>query len=149
MPMMHRQPSESYATAYQTVANFLRATKGRERIPQRDWNSFRAHLDQIPLPHRTIDAIHLWTIENLEHHLPKYVRPRVLHELERRFLPAQAHGRLLEAQFLGMISPGQVEYLLDELASREITPVEAEHLQKLIIQVWSRNLNGVKSVRIN
>lgn len=141
--------SDSYVSAYRAVADFLRTAKGREHIPQKEWNAFRVTLDKLPLPDKTINAIHLWTIENLEHHHTKYVRPRILHELEHRFLPAEAHGRLLEAQFLGMISPGQVEYLLDDLASREIAAVESEHVQKLIVKVWSRNLVNIKSLRVN
>lgn len=141
--------SESYSNAYRTVADFLRTAKRLEKIPQNSWNQFRTKLDHVSLPKRTLDAILLWTIENLEHHQSKYVRPRVLHELEQRFLPPEAHGRLLEAQFLGMISPGQVEYLMDDLASREMLPVEPEHMQKLIVKVWSRNLAGVKSLRTN
>lgn len=141
--------TESYTNAYRTVADFLRSAKASAQVPQRTWNEFRDNLNKLSLTKRTIDAIHLWTIENLEHHQSKYVRPRVLHDLEQRFLPTEAHGRLLEAQFLGMISPGQVEYLMDDLASREIAAVESDHLQKLITKVWSRNLSGVKSVRAN
>lgn len=139
----------AFSEAYRVVTDFLRSARSQSSLPKSKWIEFRSTLDRMSLSKATLDAIHLWTIENLEHHSTSHVRPRVLHELELRFVPTAAHGRLLEAQHMGMISPGQVEYLLEDLAGREVLPVSSEHMQNLIIKTWCRNFSGVKSVKVN
>jgi hypothetical protein len=77
------------------------------------------------------------------------VRLRVLHTLESRFISSAAHGRLLEAQNMGMLSPSQVEQVLDDLASRELQPIGADHIQTLIVKTWSRNIAGIRARKAN
>jgi len=140
---------ESVSQAYSTVVDFLRTARGTKGITQIQWDEFHKKVLTLGLTPNMSTAIDLWTLENLERHRPELVRLRVLHALEGRFVSTQAHGRLLEAQNMGMLSPAQIEQVLDDLASRELQPIGADHIQKLIVKTWSRNIAGIRARKAN
>jgi len=113
------------------------------------WLDFQTEILGLGIPKSLQQTISLWTLENLERHRPDLVRHRILHDVEHRFVSPEAHGRLLEAQHLGMLSPAQVEALLEDIANREFAPVDPEHMQTLLVKTWSRNLSGIRSMKVN
>ncbi|HSQ41999.1 MAG TPA: hypothetical protein VLM37_06955 [Fibrobacteraceae bacterium] len=137
------------SNAYHSVVGFLRAARADSKSRSRLWQELSKDLDDLGLDSVSRKAMGLWALENLDRHHPEHVRMRVLHEIEARYISSDAMGRLLEAQYLGMLSPAQVEQVLDDLGSREMTLVGADHMQHLIEHIWSRNLAGVRHLRVN
>lgn len=138
-----------YSDAYRKVVDFLRAARVPNAERSKLWQSFDGGLTALGVGKKMETAIGLWALENLDRHQPEFVRQRVLHDVEHRFVTPEAYGRLLEAQFQGMLSSSQIEFILDDLASREMAPVGAEHVQNLIVKVWSRNLAGIRMMKVN
>jgi hypothetical protein len=138
-----------YIDAYRKVVDFLRAAREPQASRATLWTSFHAGLSSLSVGKDVEQTIELWALENLDRHQPEFVRQRVLHDIEQRFVTTEAYGRLLEAQFQGMLSPNQIELIFDDLASRELSPVGPEHVNKLIVKVWSRNLAGIRTMKVN
>lgn len=138
-----------YSQAYELVAQFLRNSRDQSHGSAEPWPAFQSRIDTLGFTRSVSQSIGLWTLENLDRHRPELVRWRVLHEVESQFISVAAYGKLLEAQRLGMLSPAQVENLVEEIASRESSPVESAHMLHLIVKVWSRNLSGVRSLKTN
>lgn len=134
---------------YRLVADFLRDHRHVPQIKHKEWKAFRAHILQLDQDPRLLSAVDLWTAENLDRHHPESVKPRMLHAVEQQFLDKDVHGSLLEAQFQGMISASQLENMLDDLAAREYQPVSAEHVQRLLSELWMRNVHSMRSFRPN
>lgn len=143
------QSIHAYAEAYNRVVNFLRSSRKAGSVKPESWRQFQSQIAELSFSVAMQSSIDLWTMENLDQHRPDLVRPRILHEIETRFVAQDAYGRMIEAQNLGMLSPSQIEALLEDLAGRELLPVGADHMQKLIVKIWMRNLTGIRSVKAN
>ena len=143
------QSIHSYAKAYDQVVSFLRTSRLSGSVKPDAWQTFQKQIAELSFSVSMQTSIDLWTMENLDQHRPELVRPRILHEIEKRFISSEAYGRMLEAQSLGMLSPSQIEAVLEDIASRELIPVGPEHMQKLIVKIWMRNITGIRSVKAN
>jgi len=131
------------------VAHYLLGARREATQNSQAWLDFQNEISNLALPASLKRGISLWTLENLERHRPELVRHRILHDVEQRFISSEAHGRLLEAQHLGMLSPAQVEAILEDLANREMAPIDPEHMQNLLVKTWSRNVSGIRNIKVN
>ncbi|NLB64336.1 MAG: DUF494 domain-containing protein [Fibrobacter sp.] len=135
--------------AYSTVIAFLEKHRKSKKISAKQWNELHNSLAFIGFSQENIDAISLWTAMNLDQHQPGKVKWRVLHQAESQFIDKDAHGKLLEAQLLGMLSVRQLERVLEELVSREFQEVAPDHIHNVLAQAWSKNIQGVRNMRVN
>ena len=133
--------------AYGTVVAFLSKVRRVNRTNTKEWDAFTASLEALtPALRRTVSV---WTMENLEHHRPELVRPRVLHESEANFVGKEAHGLLLEAMRVGMISPGQAESILEEIVDLEATEADSAYMRATLARIWSHNIRNYQKIQLN
>ncbi len=133
--------------AYGTVVAFLTKVRRVNRTNTKEWDVFTASLETLaPALRRTVSV---WTMENLEHHRPELVRPRVLHESESTFIGKDAHGLLLEAIRVGMISPGQAESILEEIVDLEATEADSAYMRATLARIWSHNIRNYQKIQLN
>jgi len=133
--------------AYPKVVDFLKKVRSQGRTNTEEWNAFEATLNPLPIGSRR--SVSVWTMENLEHHRPELVRPRVLHESESASITPEAHGALLEALRVGMISPSQAESILEELVDFEQVQVFPGLMRDAIARIWAHNIRNYQKIQLN
>lgn len=133
--------------AYPKVVAFLKKVRHIGRTNTDEWNQFEASL--APLPEGMRRSVSVWSMENLEHHRSELVRPRVLHETESLYIGSGAHGILLEALRVGMISPSQGENILEELVEFEQLQVYPELMLETVSRVWAHNIRNYQRIQLN
>lgn len=133
--------------AYVKVVDFLSKVRSQGRTNTEEWKIFEQSLDNLaPAPRRSVC---IWTMENLEHHRSDLVRPRVLHESEALAVSPAAHGALMEAMRVGMISPAQAENVLEELIELEQVHVFPELMRESLARVWAHNIRNYQNIQLN
>ena len=70
-----------------------------------------------------------------------YKNIRLLSEFERAFFTKEAHGYFMQLQLLGLVTPVQVEQIIDRSMMSGLEKVKLEEIQDISIQI----MNGVDS----
>jgi hypothetical protein len=133
--------------AYAKVVVFLKKVRSQGRTNSEEWQGFEASL--APLPLALLRSVSVWTMENLEHHRPELVRPRALHPTEAESVQPEAHGALLEALRVGMISAAQGENILEELVDFEQVQVYPELMHEAVARIWAHNIRNYQKIQLN
>ena len=104
-----------------------------------NWKPMVKSLEADGIPVSRANAVVCWASNYVEANRFKSSSNRILHEMEKDLITAEAYGVMLETLSLGLIESSQTEFLLEEIAIKEDLPITVGAMKNMLVNTWFSN----------